>query len=162
LVLGLAVAGWCLVGRQRCRPRHVHRRQPTPVRPVDYARDIKPLLAARCTKCHGPSRHKAGLRLDSTAAIRKGSDSGAVIIPKDAGHSLLIAVISGGADVPRMPPSGSPLKPQQIALLKTWINNGAPGADRDEREPAGSHHWAFRSPVRPAVPKARSRAFSSN
>ena len=39
---------------------------------VDYSRDVKPILAARCTSCHGSIRQKAGLRLDTAALVRRG------------------------------------------------------------------------------------------
>ena len=44
--------------------------------PVDYLRDVKPLLAERCYKCHGASQHKSGLRLDTTAFALKGGKNG--------------------------------------------------------------------------------------
>jgi hypothetical protein len=122
---------------------------------VDYARDVQPILTAHCVRCHGPRRQKAGLRLDSAAAIYKGTDHGAVLTPGDSAHSLLMAVLSGPADVPRMPPSGEPVEPQQIAILKTWIDAGAPSPDKFEQEPAARAHWAFRPPVRPPLPALR-------
>jgi hypothetical protein len=121
---------------------------------ADYARDIRPILAARCCGCHGPTRHKAGLRLDTAAAIRKGADSGAVIVPGNGAHSVLIAVVSRGAEAPRMPPSGEPLDAGQVALIKAWIDGGAPAPDDDGPRPAGPDHWAFRPPVRPVLPAA--------
>ncbi len=48
---------------------------------VDYAREVKPLLAVRCTSCHGAIRQKAGLRLDTAALIRRGGDSGPAVEP---------------------------------------------------------------------------------
>src|SRR5262245_48794131 len=62
---------------------------------VDYALDVKPIFAAHCYSCHGPKRHRAGLRLDTIAGLRKGGDSGAVIVPGDAVNSLLFAAVSG-------------------------------------------------------------------
>jgi hypothetical protein len=129
---------------------------------ADYEQDIKPLLAARCTKCHGAVRHKAGLRLDTVAAIRKGGDSGAVVVPRDSANSLLIAVVSGADDVPCMPPSGEPLEPGQIALLKAWVDNGAPAPDEESPSSIVSDHWAFRPPSRSALPAAQDQAGARN
>ena len=57
---------------------------------VDYVRDVKPILAARCTSCHGSIRQKAGLRLDTADLIRRGGDSGPAVEPGRSGESLLI------------------------------------------------------------------------
>jgi hypothetical protein len=123
---------------------------------VSYTRDIKPILESRCYSCHGPGRHKAGLRLDSAVSIRKGSDNGPVVMAGDSGHSLLIAAVSGADEAPRMPPTGDSLTAQQIALLKAWVDAGAPAPyEPEEPEPPG--HWAFRPPVRPPLPVVQSR-----
>jgi hypothetical protein len=162
-VLGLSVV---LLDRLSAPPgprsHHGHRGRrarraagPSAVKPApDYARDVRPILAARCCRCHGAARHKAGLRLDTAAGIRKGSDGGAVIVPGDASNSLLIAVISPGEDGPRMPPSGEPLDAGQVALLREWINAGAPAPADVEPRPGTAEHWAFRPPARPPVPAA--------
>ena len=52
--------------------------------PVDYLRDIKPLLAKNCYECHGAQKQRAGLRLDTAASARKGGNSGAAIVPARA------------------------------------------------------------------------------
>ena len=125
--------------------------------PLDYASQIKPILESNCYQCHGPNKSKAGLRLDTVAEIRKGGDSGGVIVPGDGANSLLVAVLSGSEDRPRMPPSGEPLNVDQIALIKAWVDAGAPAPP--EAEPAleappasRSAHWAFQPPVASAVP----------
>jgi hypothetical protein len=146
----VALAGFTV--RRKKRHHHHHAREPAV---ADYTHDIKPILAARCCRCHGPTRHKAGLRLDTAAAIRKGSDSGAVIVPGDSVNSLLIAAVTGAGDTTRMPPAGEPLADREIALLKSWIDHGAPMPDDARPQPAGSDHWAFRSPARPPVPAVR-------
>src|SRR5687767_1400015 len=74
--------------------------------PVDYLRDIKPLLATRCSPCHGALKQKAGLRLDTAASIRKGGDGGPAIVPGQPGESLLIEAVTGEGSMGRMPPEG--------------------------------------------------------
>src|SRR6516162_2746100 len=78
--------------------------------PVDYTRDVKPVLAARCTTCHGAVRPKAGLRLDTAEFVRRGGKHGPAIKPGKSNESLLIDRVTGdGSD--RMPPEteGIPL-----------------------------------------------------
>src|SRR5687767_3934124 len=71
--------------------------------PVDFRRDIKPVLMSRCASCHGSLQQKAGLRLDASSLIRKGSKNGPVIESgKSAESPLLDAVL--GKDRSRMPP----------------------------------------------------------
>src|SRR5262245_52776843 len=48
---------------------------------VDFAKDIEPILAANCIKCHGPEKQKSGFRLDSREAAIKGGDGGAALVP---------------------------------------------------------------------------------
>lgn len=92
----------------------------------DFARDIAPILAARCTECHGDTKQKGGLRLDSPAAIRTGSKKGAVLVPGAPERSSLFTSVALPADDPDiMPARGEPLSAAQIALIKAWISAGA-------------------------------------
>lgn len=128
--------------------------------PVDYVRQIKPLLARRCYSCHGVLKQQNGLRLDVTSTILQGGDSGPAIVPRDSGQSLLLARISA-TDATRMPPEGEPLSADQISLLRRWIDEGAQAPDEplpaDPRE-----HWSFRPPVRPAIPHAENDQAGTN
>jgi hypothetical protein len=119
---------------------------------VDYLRDIKPLLSARCYACHGALQQKSGLRLDTVRSILKGGDGGPVIIPGHASESTLISRISSPSR--RMPPAGlgEQLAEKQIALLRAWVDQGATGPPDEKPEPDPRDHWAFRTPVRPALP----------
>jgi hypothetical protein len=120
---------------------------------VDYLRDVKPLLSRRCYACHGAVRQKAKLRLDAASLLQKGGKHGPVVVPGKSDASVLIEAVMG-KDRPRMPPEreGTGLDEKEIALLRAWIDQGAhmpeeaiPGDPRD--------HWAFRPPVRPALPR---------
>jgi hypothetical protein len=119
---------------------------------VDYLRDIKPLLTARCYACHGALQQKSGLRLDTVAAILKGGDSGPAVVPGKADVSTMIARVSSPSR--RMPPPGlgEQLAEKQIALLRAWIDSGAAGPADEKPEPDPREHWAFRPPVRVAPP----------
>jgi len=121
---------------------------------VDYAQQIKPLLAAHCGQCHSAIRQRGGLRLDTAALIQQGGDSGPALVPGKPQESLLWQVVSGKAGF-SMPPDGQglPLKPAQVQLLESWIASGAPGPKETEIPAADPHrHWAFVPPVRPPVP----------
>ncbi len=120
---------------------------------ADYARDIKPLLAARCTSCHGSIRQKAGLRLDAAELIRRGGDGGPAIEPGQSGASLLIERVTAAEKSERMPPEseGTPLSAAEVATLRAWIDRGA-RAPAEPIPPDPRDHWAFRPPRRPAIP----------
>src|SRR5689334_3176197 len=85
---------------------------------VDYLRDVKPILRARCFACHGAVRQKAGLRLDAGPLIRKGGKHGVIVVPGKADVSPLIEAVLG-KDRPRMPPEkdGEKLEDKDIELL---------------------------------------------
>ncbi|MBA4188704.1 MAG: hypothetical protein C0467_11955 [Planctomycetaceae bacterium] len=116
---------------------------------VDYRKDIKPVLQERCYACHGSLAQKAKLRVDSAANMLKGG----AIVPGKPGESELILRVASANDETRMPPEGHPLKPEQIAKLKAWVEQGAKVPADDTQEPDPRDHWSFRTPVRPPVPK---------
>ena len=127
---------------------------------VDYLKQIKPLLTERCVACHGVLKQEAGLRLDTATLAIQGGESGAVIKPGEATASLLLKRVTTTEESERMPPEGEPLKPEQIAALRNWINQQAqaPAHEQPERHPRD--HWSFKTPVRPAVPDLPSQTDS--
>jgi hypothetical protein len=119
--------------------------------PVDYLKQVKPILAARCAFCHGALKQEGSLRLDTAGLMRSGGDSGQAIVPGDSAASLLIHAVTGTGDVSQMPQEGDPLKPEEIDLLRRWIDQGAKAPEeKTPDDPRG--HWAFQPPVRPQVP----------
>src|SRR6266481_3639975 len=124
---------------------------------VDFARDVRPLLAEHCVKCHGPEKQKGGLRLDLKAALIKGGDDGKVIEPGRSGESKLIHFVEGRDPDKVMPPKGPRLTADQIGVLCRWIDEGANWPDEGKAPRARSEHWALqplRMPVVPIVPGA--------
>jgi hypothetical protein len=120
---------------------------------VDYAHHIKPLLKQRCYPCHGALKQKAGLRLDTGAAIRKGGKQGPVVLTNDVARSPLILRVASKDPDERMPQEGEPLTAEQIALLEAWIREGAISPAEEQPEPDPREHWAFKKPARPPVPR---------
>ncbi|HKB01249.1 MAG TPA: PSD1 and planctomycete cytochrome C domain-containing protein [Gemmataceae bacterium] len=132
--------------------------------PVDYARDIKPIFAAHCASCHGPTKQKSDLRLDLYARIKQGGNSGPAVVPNKSADSLLIQAVTGSKpDVTKMPPKGA-VSPEQIALLKRWIDEGAKGPAKDEAAggAAASTHWSFQPVKQPDLPATKNPCWARN
>jgi hypothetical protein len=132
--------------------------------PVDFAREIEPLLRARCHACHGPTKQKAGLRLDRRADALAGAWGGEepVILPGRGDESALVLRVRGAGDDERMPPEGPPLEPREIEALRRWIDEGARWPESGDAVAGGSTHWAYVPPRRPEPPAVRDEAWCRN
>jgi len=98
--------------------------------PIDYVRQVNPLLEKNCYECHGDIQVPSGkLRLDTrTDALEGGRSGQPAIIPGNGASSPLVIAISGG-DGERwrtMPPRGRGLRPEHVKLIRRWIDQGAP------------------------------------
>lgn len=111
---------------------------------LDFARDVRPLLARRCFPCHGNDEEtrEAGLRLDLQAEAHRDRDGFAAVVPGDLEASELWARVND--DLDPMPPedAGAPLDEAERELLRRWIEGGG----------GYTPHWSFAPPVRPVVP----------
>ncbi len=110
---------------------------------VDFVRDIQPLFADHCIKCHGPEKQKGGLRLDGKAAAMKGGDEGKTFVPGKSAESLMIHLVAGLDEEKVMPPKGERLTAAQIGLLRAWIDQGANWPD--DGKVARSEHWSLQT-----------------
>jgi mono/diheme cytochrome c family protein len=115
-------------------------------KPVDFQREVRPILSANCFACHGPHEEgrEAELRLDVREdAVMLRDDDYQVIVPGDAEASELIFRITDTLDP--MPPeeSGHHLSEAQVEILRRWINEGAEYAP----------HWSFETVARPTPPR---------
>jgi len=124
--------------------------------PVDFVRDIRPILAANCYACHGADEgsREAGLRLDQRAAAIAMHDGVQSIVPgKSAASEAVLRIQSDDPDL-RMPPPDAErtLTADQVALIKRWIDQGAPYAE----------HWSFRKPQPYAPPRVRQNDWVRN
>jgi uncharacterized membrane protein len=92
-----------------------------------YARHIYPVLDANCVSCHGKSKVKGNLRLDTYDRLMRGGEDGAVIIPGNPDRSILLKRITLPHDDKKFMPSEGkpPLKPEEIAWIRAWIQQGA-------------------------------------
>ena len=91
---------------------------------VDYARQVQPILHQRCAQCHGEESPQGGLNLLTRAAILKGGKSGSAVVPGSSQKSLLIQHLTGERK-PMMPMGQDPLPSVEIAVLRSWIDQGA-------------------------------------
>lgn len=124
--------------------------------PVDYVREVKPILTQHCYRCHGASQQKSGMRADTAAALRTGGDSGPSLVAGKPDESLLLKTILGTHDdISRMPYKKPPLSDAQIGLIRTWIAEGAVAPVGEE--PEKNLHWAFVAPTRPEIPKSENK-----
>jgi cytochrome c553/mono/diheme cytochrome c family protein len=127
------------------------------------------ILTANCQKCHGPTKQKGGLRLDSRdGAIAKGDSGSPAITPGKAASSEIIRRVTAKEATERMPPDGAALTADQVDTLRKWIDAGAvwpkdgTGAtstaktelvvtDEDRR------HWAFKPLEKVELPETKDR-----
>ena len=119
-----------------------------PAREVSFARDIRPILTARCLSCHNGTRTSGGLRVD----LRQSAVRDSILIPGKARESRLYQRIAA-TDEEVMPPTGERLTEEQIGLIRDWIDQGAEWPDELAGESAGAGHWAWRPVVKPEVPR---------
>ncbi len=124
---------------------------------IDFNRQIRPILSENCFACHGPdeNKRKAKLRLDTRqGAFAKLRDGSLALVPGKPEESELYKRIASHEPSEIMPPpkTGKKLKPDQIALIKEWIQQGA----------RWSSHWAFVPPQRPALPAVQNANWCRN
>jgi hypothetical protein len=124
---------------------------------VDFQRDVRPILAENCFKCHGRDEEarKSKLRLDLRDPALKGGRLGVpAVVPGKPDDSELMRRVLSGKDNEVMPPpqTGKKLTAKQIDVLRRWI---ASGADYTQ-------HWALTPPTRPAVPRVKNADWVRN
>ncbi len=120
--------------------------------PVEFNRDIRPILSDNCYQCHGPDKaqRKADLRLDIEAGAHADLGDRRAIVPGDLEHSELYQRLIAENESDRMPPakSGKRITPAQIEQVRRWIAQGA----------KWQKHWAFLPPVAVVPPQVRNEA----
>jgi mono/diheme cytochrome c family protein len=126
------------------------------IRKVDFVKDIQPIFTENCHSCHGPKKQEAAFRLDHKATALRGGELGPAIVPGKSAESLLIQLVAGVKPDAVMPKKGDRLTPEQIGLLRTWIDQGAPWPESASVQIADKRsHWAFKAPVHPKLPSVK-------
>jgi mono/diheme cytochrome c family protein len=97
----------------------------TPAR-VEFGRDILPILRQNCIACHGSSQQSSGLRLDRKSSVLRVGDRR--VVPGSSENSFLYHRLVGSQFGMQMPPTG-PLRPEDISLIRRWIEEGAEWPD---------------------------------
>src|SRR5215813_8001942 len=106
-------------------------------KPVSFSDQVQPLFNTTCVKCHGGVKEAAGMNLLFRDSALKGGKSGLpAIVPGKPDESEMIKRLTTTDEDDRMPKKADPLKPEQIALLKQWIAEGAKWEE----------HWAYVAP----------------
>ena len=152
--LGLAVA--CLIAA-RTEAADTKPSEPSAAAKVDFTREVRPILASHCFKCHGQDEgaRKAKLRLDVREnAIQPAKSGELAIVPGKPGESEVVRRIFADNEDDRMPPPGAknPLTPADREILKRWITEGA------EYKP----HWAFIAPKQSPLPSVHDTSWPQN
>ena len=136
---------------------------PAANRPVDFVKDVQPILAQHCYSCHGPEKQKADLRWDDRTSALASSDKGPHLVAGKSAESRMIHLVAGLEPDAIMPPKGEPLTAAEVGLLRAWIDQGANWPQTGESPEAKKRsHWAFKVPVRPTLPEVKNRKWPLN
>ncbi|MCH7726569.1 MAG: PSD1 domain-containing protein [Planctomycetes bacterium] len=123
---------------------------------IDYSRDVRPILAQSCFACHGndADKREAELRFDVREDAIRDRDGSRAIMPGDSSKSELIARVTSDDPEQRMPPAEAekPLTPQEIEVLRSWIEQGA----------IYNKHWAFEKPTQAPLPRVSKKHWTRN
>ncbi len=126
-----------------------------------YARKVRPILEARCYRCHGGTKVRGGLRINSRSDLLEGGDSGPAVSLEEPAESLLLGAVNY-QDF-EMPPDGR-LSDAEIEVLTQWVSAGVPWSSETPRAPDGGRtmtargdeppesFWSFQPVVRPRPP----------
>lgn len=131
VTLGSALMAYAAAGKDKDSVDTSKLPPPADRKGVTYETDIKPLFEKSCVSCHGPEKSKGKLRLDSLQGTLKGGEDGKVVEPGKSADSVLIHNVAhlGDPDDYMPPPKNkagiTPLTPDQIGLIRAWIDQGA-------------------------------------
>jgi len=120
-----------------------------------FEQQVWPLLQRRCHGCHGADLQEGGLRLDVRSRALQGGDTAVAIAPGSGERGELFARLTTDDPARRMPQGEDPLSANEISLLKSWIEGGAPWPDSLAGREAPSPHWAYQPIGNPAIPDVR-------
>ncbi len=135
---------------------------PPAQRQIDFVRDIRPLLAAKCDNCHGEDEQAGQLRLDAKAIVLKGGKSGALFAAGKSDESLLVKRLVGSGGK-QMPLDDEALSDEQVGLIRAWIDQGANWPDGvGSAATEVKKHWAYVAPQTPQLPPVSDPTWAEN
>ena len=131
----------------------------TPQEAEFFEKNIRPVLADQCFKCHGPEKQKAALRVDSKAGLLKGTDDGPVVVPGKPEESSFIKSLRHEGDS-KMPEKADKLGDAQIEAFTQWVRMGMPWPDdagpvKTSAQVAAAHLWSLRPMRVPGPPTVK-------
>ncbi|QDS93281.1 Planctomycete cytochrome C [Roseimaritima multifibrata] len=115
---------------------------------VDFAHDVVPILRQHCAECHTKDASLGAFSMNNREAMLRGGESGEVLIAGDAANSRLIELVRSTDEGDQMPPEGPRLTADEIAILTSWVNEGAKWEAGFSFAPA-----AYVVPLRPRTPE---------
>mgnify|MGYP005830749339 FL=1 len=126
LFFSTVFAIWGILSALSAAAEEVAPREMPPVlsRKIDFAKDVKPILARNCTKCHAEGKRKGGFNMDHIHSFVGGGDSGPAVVEGKSAESLLIQLLLSNDPDERMPVKGDPLSLGEVSILRTWIDQG--------------------------------------
>ena len=137
-----------------------------------FEKQVRPVLLARCTACHGAQRAQGKLRLDTRAGFERGGDSGSLVDSAVPEKSLLLRALSHRDPIIKMPPAGK-IPDSEVAALTRWVvagapwpgepaEGGGPSSAGTRPPPDADRHWSFQPLARPRIPAVRNEAWVRN
>jgi mono/diheme cytochrome c family protein len=107
-------------------PEQIKALPPPSSHAVDFKTEIKPIFEASCIRCHGRGRSRGGFQIDSKQSLLKGGDTGPGAISGKSAGSYIIELVSGLNSEEVMPKKGKRLTPEEVGVLRGWIDQGMP------------------------------------
>jgi mono/diheme cytochrome c family protein len=131
--------------------------------PMDYERDVQPILQKHCLQCHGGEERNGGISFEDQATLFAAADSGEQpIVAGKPERSELIKRVSTDNEETRMPPEGQALSGDEIQLLSRWISEGAkaPEVQKSAQTKPSIEHWSFRPLSKTEIPSVADQAWA--
>lgn len=126
-----------------------------------FEQSVNPVLRVSCLPCHSEKNQTSGLSLETRESMLRGGNRGPAVQADKPEASVLLQALRHTADL-KMPPGGR-LKDDQIAAIEKWVAMKTPMPERLLKSTRrGADHWAFKAPVKPAVPNVGDAAWSRN
>lgn len=113
-------------------------------RQIEFDKDVRPILQARCAECHSQDAQEANLVVASRTSLLRGGESGEpAVVPGKSAQSYLVRLVAGREPDRLMPPEGKPLSAGEIGILRAWIDQGLKMPADDTTGTVTTDHWSF-------------------